>query len=85
MDRRSFLKFLTVGFAAAALPIPKDIESIVENFSDDQILEMSFRDPAKLAMSFNDLLKQYMPSELIREGLMKRDYLLSKIEPDNGL
>jgi hypothetical protein len=34
--------------------------------------------------TFQDMLNQYLPNELLREELVKRDYLLSKVEKDNS-
>lgn len=34
--------------------------------------------------SFQDMLNQYLPYELLKEELIKRDYLLNKVEKDNG-
>lgn len=34
--------------------------------------------------TFSDMLNEYLPNELLKEELIKRDYLLSKIEKDNS-
>lgn len=34
--------------------------------------------------TFNDMLNDYLPNELLKEELVKRDYLLSKIEKDDS-
>jgi hypothetical protein len=34
--------------------------------------------------SFDSMLNEYLPYDLLREELVKRDYLLTKIEKDNG-
>lgn len=34
--------------------------------------------------TFADMLNQYLPNELLKEEFVKRDYLLSKIEKDDG-
>lgn len=33
--------------------------------------------------SFQDMLNEYLPNELLKEEFVKRDYLLSKVEKDN--
>ena len=34
--------------------------------------------------TFNDMLNEYLPNELLKEEFVKRDYLLSKIEKDDS-
>ena len=34
--------------------------------------------------SFQNMLNEYLPNELLKEELIKRDYLLSKVEKDDG-
>jgi hypothetical protein len=34
--------------------------------------------------TFQDMLNEYLPNELLREEFVKRDYLLSKVEKDDG-
>lgn len=34
--------------------------------------------------TFQDMLNEYLPNELLKEELVKRDYLLSKVEKDDG-
>lgn len=34
--------------------------------------------------TFNDMLNQFLPNELLKEELVKRDYLLSKVEKDES-
>jgi hypothetical protein len=34
--------------------------------------------------TFNDMLKAYLPIELLQQELMKRDYLLSKVMKDDS-
>src|ERR1700679_2649757 len=34
--------------------------------------------------TFQNMLNEYLPNELLKEELIKRDYLLSKVEKDDG-
>lgn len=34
--------------------------------------------------SFGDMLNEYLPNKLLREEMVKRDYILSKVEKDDG-
>ncbi len=39
---------------------------------------------AETVRGFQDMLNDYLPNELLREELIKRDYLLSKVEKDDS-
>lgn len=34
--------------------------------------------------SFSTMLNEYLPNELLKEEILKRDYLLNKVEKDNN-
>lgn len=74
MTRRSFLKFFgaAIALTAVATHIPLPSGELVEV----PMTVLSTR-------TMQDMLNEYFPAEIIREEMMKRDYLLSKIDRDD--
>lgn len=68
-SRRGFLKL--IGLAVIATQIPID-------------LAIKAKQKIKKYLTFNEMLKEHLPTELIQEALVKRDYIFSKIEIDDN-
>lgn len=79
MTRRNFLKLALAFGATTAIPA-KTIEALVDGLSDEYIAEQKEFNPK----TFNELLKEYLPIELLAEELKKRDYVLNMIEKDHS-
>ena len=90
MDRRGFLKFLGVTLAAAGVASVTDanILKLADKFTDEaavDLMALPAEESQQLVMStFSEMLRAYLPVELLREELMNSDYFLSKIEADES-
>lgn len=84
--RRDFLKALGATIAAANLP-PGSLDQFASKFSRIEAINFTNMEPeervAKLR-SFNDLLNEHLPYELLKEQLMKRNYIFENIEPESN-
>jgi hypothetical protein len=82
VTRRSFLKSFGLGLVAVGVTATVG-ESLITAVGKtllmpaEEIREISHG-------TFADMLNEYLPHDLLREELMKRDYLLSKIMPDDS-
>lgn len=87
MNRREFLKFIGASLAAAGVigVSPASVASIADKISPEekeQIIKLSPVEAGQRLRSFQDMLNEYLPQELLREEMMKRDYLLKNIGKD---
>jgi hypothetical protein len=82
MTRRSFLKYFgasLVSVGVGAVVGDKLITAVGKSLlmPANEVREISYA-------TFNDMLKAYLPIELLQQELMKRDYLFSKIAPEEN-
>ena len=82
MTRRSFLKYFgasLVSVGVGAVVGEKLITAVGKTLlmPANEVREISHA-------TFNDMLKAYLPIELLRQELMKRDYLLNKVMKDDS-
>lgn len=71
MNRRGFLKSLSVWAVSAALPIQL-------KFLGNQ-LPLELIQPPKQIRTFSDMLNDYLPNDLLRDELMKQNHFLTQI------
>jgi hypothetical protein len=80
MNRRDFLKAALAFATTVAIPVAT-VEKVVAQLSDTRIAE-GF-EPATF-QTMVDVLKQYLPDELLREEMLKRDFFLAHIPKDDN-
>ncbi len=84
MTRRQFIRNLSLAAVSVGLAnkiSERGIVKFVTMMPEEKFKEVSSKPIT--ATTFQELLNEYFPMELLKEEIMKRDYLLSKVENDS--
>lgn len=86
MNRRAFLRFLGTSLAVAATASQLDMlaNQFTEREAENLMLLPEVEARAICYKTFQQLLAEYFPAELLRQEIMKRDYVLAKIPQDDA-